>query len=181
LETVIAGFGPRGELPSPLPLPLPLSPPPPPLPFPLRGFPVRVPYVLAAPWPRASAPWRWLAPAASPEAPALVAPARPRSAAARPTPSPAALPRARRPSAPRPRAPPAARPPRPCPARPAPCPGVRVPRARPPHAPAPRAPAAVRLGGPLACPIVASCAPDARATIVAQRSTFNFIPFSILV
>jgi hypothetical protein len=59
LETVIAGFGPRGEL--PLPLPLSLSSPPTPLPSPLHVFPA-CPLRAHSPAAPAPASRRWLAP-----------------------------------------------------------------------------------------------------------------------
>jgi hypothetical protein len=45
----------------------------------------------------------------------------------------------------------------------------------------PRASAAVHPGGPAPCPSVASRAPGVHATVVALRSTFSLIPFSILI
>jgi hypothetical protein len=210
LETLIAGFGPRGELPSPLPLPLPLS-----LPLPL---PIRLP---CAPLPpRGRAPpggstscaaslradglppptLRLHVPApcsrARPHAPAPLRawrrrprlwPSRPAAAArphARRTPcpggpapvalAPAASPAPRWPSAPRPHVP----------ARPASSAPRRVSRAL-----APRVLATMCPVGPVVFPGVASCAPGMRAacsracncSCVVRRSTFSFIPFSILV
>jgi hypothetical protein len=206
LETVIAGFGPRGELPSPLPLPL-FSParPLPPRRAPRSGLTSYVP--VARP-----PVCRWLGPAPGgggrAPTPGLAPPLRmcPMAAAslvARPrVPAPPRA-RRRRPrlrlsrpypcvpggggSAPRPRA------------RGAPCPGSLA------RAPAAWRPAAPRARVPCARPRVASRAPlrlafrqpcalsvisralacvqrvRTRATVVARRSTLSFISFSILI
>jgi hypothetical protein len=207
LEMVITGFGPRGELLSPSPY---LSPPPPPLPFPLRAFLARVPCAPAAPRPRVSAhgggspraplrPGGRAPPPARPTRPSrpspTAVPTRPSrpSLAARPAPL-APLPRTQRPCSPTtprsrsshalsPCAAPVSRVSGPA----APCPGVRVPRARPPRrvlrTPAPRVLAAVCPGGPVACPGMASHAPDARAACLRARNCscaafdFQLYPF----
>jgi hypothetical protein len=167
LETVIAGFGPRGELPSPSPSPS-LFPSPSPFFFPVRplSLPVAPPY-----WPGALASW----------CPARLAP-QPRSPVSRcptrPTPRPHA-PASRTPAPPAPRH-------RASVARPRAC--------SPGGSPAPwrpSAPVAARPGGPvprprwpcpfprrgLTCPAVVSRAPPARATCSSRdcsRAVFYF-------
>jgi hypothetical protein len=167
LETVIAGFGPQGELLSSLPLPLSLPHPPPPLSSPLRD-----PVLPLTPPPAARPPaQRWLGPRAAPPRPA----SRPRRPARRRRlgPAPACL------------VPDGSDQ---CPSRPL----LRWPRPRPrgPSAlrPAAGAPRALRLASRQPCALsVLSCAPAcaqrvrAHATVVARRSTLSFISFSILV
>jgi hypothetical protein len=201
LETVSAGFGPCGEPPSSLPLPLPLLLPLPclfPCAHPLRargpvasrvrpggGSPRAPPRPgglacgprapAAARGPRARDPCtpalrrRRLAPRPSGSAPAPVAPIP--GGPAHPWPRVPARPTRHLRLAPAP----TSRTSGPT----APCPDVRVPRARPPQL-ASREPCALAaLSRAPALPRV----PPARAhaTIVARRSTFSFIPFSILV
>jgi translation initiation factor IF-2 len=173
---VIAGFGPRGEL------PLPLSSPSPPLPSPLRAFPARPlwPHGPRIPCPRGpGAPRPRPCPGgSSPRGPAA---SRPRPGVPG-GPAPRVAPRRRLgPAASRPRlcaphAPTAASAPR--------CPRPGGPAILRPRAPAPTAPATP-------CPGVASRAPTrltcprraqhflAHATIAARRSTFSLIRFSL--
>jgi hypothetical protein len=184
LETVIAGFGPRGELPSPLPLSLPL-----PLPFLLHCTP-----------PSSSSPPRRLGllraggSAPTPCPPAPLRPAAAASPAARPrAPSPPCARRRRPRLRPRARGPHARRrrlgPAPVAPARPHPrasCPAARPRARRAPAALCARAPLHLASQQPCALSVLSrapACAQHvrARATVVARRSTLSFISFLILV
>jgi hypothetical protein len=179
LETVIAGFGPRGELPSPsLSLPLPLL-------FLLPCAPPSSPS--RAPGSSALAP--------CPRVPALASRARPRTPAPlharrwRPHPRPHARRRRLGPEPVEPPAPAASPAPPLWPSRPA-APRAHVPcvlgfASRAPLRLASREPCALSvLSRAPAWPHVPSaCAQRVRAcaTVIVRRSTFSLIPFSILV
>jgi hypothetical protein len=183
LETVIAGFGPRGELPSPspslssppLPFLLPCAPPASPSRAPSGGStscaaPARPGSTLSRPASRPSTPvaprtWPLRARARRRLGPVPVAPPAPAAPVA-------PRPRARRPGAPRARVP----------ARPTRLAPHRISR---PLRLASRQPCALSVlsRAPTWPRVPTTCAHrvHARATIVVRRSTFSFIPFLILV